>query len=48
MATAATASAAGAHVRARRVPRAAAIGVAATGIGLLVQLLFFDTGLGIN
>jgi hypothetical protein len=32
----------------RAVRRAGAIGLAATLIGLLVQLLFFDTGLGIN
>jgi hypothetical protein len=32
----------------RAARRAGAIGLAATAIGLLVQLLFFDTGLGIN
>ena len=30
------------------VRRAGVIGLAATGFGLLFQLLFFDTGLGIN
>jgi hypothetical protein len=48
MATAATVSAAGTRDRVGTVPRAGAIGLAAVGIGLLVQLLFFDTGLGTN
>jgi hypothetical protein len=48
METAASVSAADARDRVGAVPRAGAIGLAATGIGLLVQLLFFDAGLGIN
>ncbi|HEY8179164.1 MAG TPA: DUF4153 domain-containing protein, partial [Candidatus Limnocylindria bacterium] len=33
---------------ARLIPRAGAICLAAVGVGLLAQLLFFDTGIGIN
>jgi Domain of unknown function (DUF4153) len=32
----------------RLIPRAGAICLAAVGVGFLVQLLFFDTGLGLN
>jgi hypothetical protein len=43
-----TAPSAQARVSARTVRRAGAIVLAAAAFGLLVQLLFFDTGLGIN
>jgi hypothetical protein len=47
--TSAALPAAGARARVTRlIPRAGAICLAAIGIGLLAQLLFFDTGIGLN